>query len=131
MKSLYTKYTEHNFKKGDKVYELDICSSLSKPTIKIGVQEYTIHSIGKKRMYLTIGDDIMSKYSYLSCFRYAFAKTQEEAIELCSSFMIDCIGNIADTMLNTRYINVEKDCAEVLENCKTAKLEIVINPKSK
>jgi len=131
MKSLFSKYTKHNLKKGDKIFIINSCNGLSKSTIQIGVQEYKVHSIGKTRMYLTIGDDIMSKESYLSYYYCAYTKTQEEAIELCSAYMIDCIGNIADTMLNTKYINEEKACAEVLENCKTAKLEIVINPKNK
>ena len=86
-------------------------------------------------MYLIIGDDIMSKKAYEYDWHYGFSKTQEQAIELCSHLFKgqfeDLTNRVIDSNLYNKVDWYSKMLVNMLENCKTAKLEILINPQSK
>ena len=135
MRTAHSYYPQYNLKIGDTIYISRSCNGFEKSTIEYSVQEYKVHSIGKKRMYLVIGDDIMSKKSYSSDFDYGFSKTQEEAIELCSVLYKDVVESITNRMIETpanlQFNSYKLYLMDILENCKTAKFEIVINPQSK
>ena len=135
MKKSTSHFTEQNLKKGDSIYISAACGGHTSSTIQYSVQEYKVHSIGKKRMYLIIGDDVMSKKAYLYDWTYGFAKTQEQAIELCSNLYKEYIEGVTNDVIEKNSYNkidwYNKLLVEIVENCKTAKLEILINPKSK
>ena len=123
-------FNQHSFKKGDKVFLFKSWNGFEKSCITYYIQEYTIHSIGKKQCYLIIGDDMLSKNAFYCNFPYGIASSQEEAIQLCNQLMDEEIAKqIADyEWRKDNWKNYSEIADRIIANCKTAKREIIFNP---
>jgi hypothetical protein len=127
MTTVRTTFNQHNLKKGDKVFLFGSWNGFETRTIQFYVQEYTIHSIGKKQCYLIIGDDVLSRQSFYCEHPYGIATTQEKATELCALLMDEIISTEIEVgeRINTSYSQL------IVSNCKNGNREIIFNPRNK
>jgi hypothetical protein len=130
MTTALSTFNQHNFNKGDKVFLFSIWNRFEDPTIQYFIQEYTIHSIGKKQCYLIIGDDVMSKRTFYCEYPYGIATTKEQATELCAQLMEEQIAqeiSIYEWRKNN-WNNYSEIANRIILNCKTANREMLFNP---
>jgi hypothetical protein len=125
-----------NLKKGSKVFLYGNWNGSEQTTIDFFIQEYTVHSIGKKRCYLLIDGDINSKKHYDTNHGINAALSLDEALNNCRMYIPKFIENeiehfnsrIKDSNANTQYINLMK---KSLNNVITAQQRIILNTYSK
>ena len=123
-------FNDYKLKKGDKVFLFGNWNGYENVTNQWYIQEYTIHSIGKKRCYLIIGEDRMSKQEYYCDFKYGIATTLEKAQELCKTFIEESIKiQIEDyTWRAENWRDYKQEAQRTINAITIAKNEIVYNP---
>ena len=97
------------------------------------VQEYQIHSIGKKRCYLLFNNDVNSKKEYSCTWEMNVALTKDEATELCKKYIPEYINHekegyefrINRNSDNKQYVELMK---EYLNNLLSIPQNIIFNP---
>lgn len=124
-----------NLKKGDIIFLFGNWNGNEKETVDFYIQQYTVHSIGKKRCYLLYNNDINSRKEY-SCNRdINAALTLEEAIEKCKVYQVEYteeeLKNYKQKITNysgeKKYVeNIKK----ASDNLMYAKQRILVNPYS-
>jgi len=119
-------------KKGQTVFLFASWNGVKNKTIDFNVQEYTIHSIGKKRCYLLFNDDINAKRE-INCENSINVELSlDAAISECKLFIPNFIKNeIEDREYrinkwnnNIDYVNMMK---EEIQNLQTAQKRIIFN----
>ena len=75
-----------NLKKGNTVFLYGNWNGSEKSTVDFFIQQYTIHSIGKKRCYLIYGEDVNSRRDYSWTQDMQVALTREETVAKCNAY---------------------------------------------
>lgn len=126
-----------NLKKGQEVFFFGTWSGNEGETIDFYIQEFTVHSIGKVRAYLLIDNDINVKRSFSSDNYINAELTFDAAIESCKKFIPEHIQTEIEwyTIRSTKGTESEqyyRNCMiKILNNLKTAKHRLFLNPYSK
>lgn len=122
-----------NLKKGNTVFIFGNWNGNEGRNIDFYIQEYTIHSIGKKRCYLIYNDDTNSRREYSSTSEMNIAITFEEAIIKCKEYQLlytenqlkECELKLSKFANNKQYVALTQ---RIFNNLNTAPQRILINP---
>jgi uncharacterized protein YeeX (DUF496 family) len=120
-------------KKGDTVFIFGNWNGHREKEMTFYVQEYQIHSIGKKRCYLLFNNDVNSKKEYCCRSEMNVALTKYEATELCKQYIQKYINREKEDYEfridrhngNKQYVELMK---EYLNNLLTIPQNIIFNP---
>lgn len=125
-----------NLKKGNKVFLFGNWNGDADTTVDFYVQEYTIHSIGKKRCYFLINEDINSKKEYNCANELNIALSAEQVLEDCKNYIPEYVTReikqyewkIESWGHRDKYYATS--IGKLISNLNTAPKRIIINPYS-
>jgi hypothetical protein len=142
-----SKLSTLNLKKGSIVFLYGNWNGNERTTIDFYIQEYKVHSIGNKRCYLLINEDINSKESFNCNYEMNSALTTDQVLEDCSNYVAEYVEaetkRIADQVesaveyhknnpnqykdAHNKYVILMK---ATTKNLNSAPKRIVVNPYS-